>query len=322
MALDMHSTNYFTFEFVDSLRKHIAVIKTNSTTVAPHKWLQRNREELDNLLLRHGGVLLRGFDISSISEFQEFTNLISPHLLEYEYGSTPRKKLGNGIYTATEYPPGRVIPMHNEHSYAHNWPRIIIFYCMVSPEQGGETPLTDSRLIYQRIDKSIVKDFERYGVLYLRNYIKGVDLSWQEVFQTSNKQDVERYCKTHEIDYEWLGCGDSLTTRQVSQATLLHPVLGDKVWFNQVHLFHESNIDNEHKDYILSTTGGKLTRNSYYGNGAPIEDAVISHIQEVYQDQMITFQWHKGDILLLDNVLTAHGRMPFVGARKILVSML
>ncbi|NJM52790.1 MAG: TauD/TfdA family dioxygenase [Blastocatellia bacterium] len=29
----------------------------------------------------------------------------------------------------------------------------------------------------------------------------------------------------------------------------------------------------------------------------------------------------KGDILILDNILTAHGRMPFSGQRKIMLAM-
>jgi alpha-ketoglutarate-dependent taurine dioxygenase len=35
----------------------------------------------------------------------------------------------------------------------------------------------------------------------------------------------------------------------------------------------------------------------------------------------VIFPWQKGDILVLDNRLTAHGRMPFSGAKKIVLAM-
>lgn len=38
-------------------------------------------------------------------------------------------------------------------------------------------------------------------------------------------------------------------------------------------------------------------------------------------DQTVLFKWQRGDILVLDNVLTAHGRRPFVGPREILLAM-
>jgi hypothetical protein len=64
-----------------------------------------------------------------------------------------------------------------------------------------------------------------------------------------------------------------------------------------------------------------MPRNVRFGDGSPIDDAIVDHIRSLYSEESISFAWQKGDILLLDNMLTAHGRNPFTGERKIVVAM-
>jgi hypothetical protein len=64
-----------------------------------------------------------------------------------------------------------------------------------------------------------------------------------------------------------------------------------------------------------------LPRHVYYGDGTPIEDAVMDHIGEVYEANAVRFQWQQGDLVSLDNMLTAHARDPYVGPRKIVVAL-
>jgi len=72
----------------------------------------------------------------------------------------------------------------------------------------------------------------------------------------------------------------------------------------------------------LSLFGDKqLPRNVCYGDGTPIEDDVISEINQVYQQSKTSFPWQQQDILMLDNMLAAHGRYPYIGERKIVVAM-
>lgn len=64
-----------------------------------------------------------------------------------------------------------------------------------------------------------------------------------------------------------------------------------------------------------------LPRNVYYGDGTPIQEEVVAEIGEVYRQTAVRFPWREGDILMVDNMLVAHGRQPFVGTRKIVVAM-
>ncbi len=286
------------------------------------EWLQHNKEAIEHCIHLHGGILLRNFGINSVSEFNKSVLSLYPDLLDYVYRSTPRTKIGGKIYTATEYPSDRSIPFHNENSYSSSWPARICFFCAVSPKNGGETPIADSRAIYKKIDESIKLKFEEKGVLYVRNYTPGIDLSWQEVFQTENKDDVNKFCAENDIEAIWNKQGPELTTKQICQASYIHPITLEKVWFNQAHLFHASALSSNDIDTLQKELGEQyLPRNTFYGDGELIELEVLEHIRNIYEEEKVKFKWQKGDLMILDNVLTAHSREPFEGERKIVVAM-
>jgi alpha-ketoglutarate-dependent taurine dioxygenase len=48
---------------------------------------------------------------------------------------------------------------------------------------------------------------------------------------------------------------------------------------------------------------------------------VMDHIGEIYEKNAVRFQWREGDMVTLDNMITAHARDPFVGPRKIVVAL-
>jgi hypothetical protein len=302
--------------------ENIAIIRSEDNA-NPVRWYLENIDSCKELMLKSGGILLRNFDISSTSEFNRFANQFSSNLLEYKFRSSPRTCVGGKIYTSTEYPADRTIPFHNENSYTNHWPDHILFYCSIAPTiSGGETPLADSRRVYQQLGQSIIGKFEKHGVMYTRNYLPGIDLSWQEVFQTDDRLEVERFCQENNIHFEWDINGAELCTKQTAQASILHPITLEKVWFNQAHLFHFSAISEEQQKLIQEELCSKqLPRNCFYGNGMEIELEVLSEIRECYTRNQYVFSWQAGDILLLDNLLIAHGRNPYRGDRKILVAM-
>lgn len=283
-------------------------------------WAAKNRDFLEAHLLNYGGILFRNFNINGVQEFQKFIEAISRgKLVEYNYRSTPRTQVNDKIYTSTEYPSNQSIPLHNEKAYSSVWPMKICFFCTQPAKQGGETPIADSRKVFAKLDSAIKEKFMQKKVMYVRNY-GNFDLSWQDVFQTTNKSEVENFCRKEGIEFEWKN--DRLTTRQVCQAVAKHPHTGEMVWFNQAHLFHISSLETKTRESLSSLLAeDTIPRNAYYGDGSTIDPSVIEEINQIYQQEKVVFSWQKGDILVVDNMLTAHGRMPFVGARKVLVGM-
>jgi len=300
----------------------IVKIEPATDGVSLREWVRNSRATLDALLLRHGGVLFRGFRIGRVEDFEELVReMAGGELMEYKYRSTPRTEVSGRIYTSTEYPPDQWIPQHNEMSYSREWPLRIAFLCVKAAETGGATPLSDSRRVYERLSPAVRDRFAAQGVMYVRNYSPGLDVPWQDVFGTSDRAAVESFCRPAGIELTWKADG-GLATRQVCQGVARHPASGEMLWFNQAHLFHVSNLDPAVRAALIAERGEEnLPRNTRYGDGSPIPDAVLDEIRAAFRQEMRSFTWHDEDLVLLDNMLMAHGRAPFSGPRRVLVGM-
>ncbi|HYW07039.1 MAG TPA: TauD/TfdA family dioxygenase [Longimicrobium sp.] len=284
-------------------------------------WAGDNRPWVEASLQQAGAILFRGFGVNDVDEFQRFMLSASGELLPYTYRSSPRTQVKGNVYTSTEYPADEHIPFHTEMSYTRSWPMKIGFLSLIVAATRGETPIADSRRVFDRIPADIRDRFERLGVMYVRNYTPWMDLPWRNVFQVETREEVDEFCRAAGIEAEWVD-DDHLRTRQVCQGVATHPATGEKVWMNQAHLFHFSSQDPAVAEVLLEEFGEEnLPRNTYYGDGSPIDPEVFTAIRQAYDAEGLVFSWEKGDVLLLDNMLMAHARSPFTGERKVVVGM-
>lgn len=282
------------------------------------------REVLGELLLKVGAVLLRGFGPLEPGEFGRFVRDFSGRpALDYVGGASPRVKVCEGVYTSTEYPRHYALSLHNEMSYTYRWPEHLYFYCDTPAAEGGETPLADSRALLRKIDAGVAARFREKGVMYERRLhgAAGVGLSWQEAFETDERGTVEEYCREGNVSYVWGGDG-GLRMSQVRPATHVHALTGEEVWFNQADAFHTSGMHPEtYRDYISRMSEDEFPLGARHGDGSAIDPAALAHVREVMAAEMSLFKWQAGDLLVVDNVLAAHGRMPFSGPRRVLLAM-
>lgn len=295
-------------------------------------WADAHREDIDAQLHRCGAVLIRGFEITSASEFRAVCAAIRPVLRNYAGGDSPRTGVADQVYTSTEYPAHLEVLLHNELSYAGWSPDRLFFGCLIPSDTGGETHLADGREIHDGLDASVRDRFDARGVIYLQHLWDadgdaGIGKSWQETFETGDRSAVESYLGESGMRFEWTGLG--LRTAAAHPAILEHPVTGERCWHNQADQWHRGipsvkvafgGTDDARVD---SRTAGTATLGNHvtYGDGSEIDVADLMHVRDVSRACEVRFPWQAGDLLVIDNVMAMHGRKPFTGPRRVLAAM-
>ena len=278
--------------------------------------------EVKQRLVESGALLYRNFNVNNTHDFDAFVAELSNQPLKYVYRSTPRSEITSRVFTATSYPPKLEIPLHNENSYQLKWPLTIAFCCTEPADEGGQTPIASMKAVTECIGDELMDKFEQRHVEYIRHYHQGVDLPWQNVFQTDSRELVEQYCMENNITCTWLN-GDLLRTSQVAQGVACHPVTGSRIFFNQAHLFHVSSLGKGQAEAMISMFGkDRLPRHARFGDGSEIPDADLSRIREAFRANSLAFNWKKGDVLIVDNMQYAHGRRPFTGKRSVYAALM
>ncbi|MFG2113821.1 TauD/TfdA family dioxygenase [Streptomyces sp. NPDC048718] len=278
-------------------------------------------EDLGGLLAREKALVFRGFGVEP-GELDGVMDLLLPNRLAYVHGNSPRTKVGSNIYTSTEYPAEFSISMHNEMSYAHQWPARLLFYCETQPATGGATPVIDGTRWLACLDPEVRAAFAG-GVRYSQNLHGGMGLgkSWQATFETEDQARVEEFLAGTGADWKWQPDG-SLRVSQLRPAIITHPVTGDEVWFNQADQWHPAALgDDTAKALAAIMPPEELPQSVAFADGSPIPDAYVIQIRDRGLDNAVDVDWYRGDLLLIDNVLVGHGRRAFTGPRRILVAM-
>ncbi len=300
------------------LAQQVPVLVNGSGYADVLEWTNAN-PEWDKALCTYGSILFRGFPGADSAVFDAAIDALMQPSLEFAEETSPRSAAGARIFTSTDYPPAFPIQFHHEFSYRQVYPEMLAFYCIRPAAKGGATPLADSRKVLERLPDSIVARFEAEGITYTRNFT-GLGVSWTDSFGTTDKAEISAYCERHAIDHSW--SGEDLHTRQSAPAVITHPLTSERTWFNSVVNLNVLGVEPPAvREALRGLPADSIPTNTTYGSGHQVESDVIEQIRQAYADEAIRFDWQAGDLLVIDNILTAHSRDPFEGDRRILVGM-
>ncbi|RVK17008.1 TauD/TfdA family dioxygenase [Sinorhizobium meliloti] len=304
-----------------SLPDFLRTVEPDEDGISLIEFSRSRLRPIEGDLLKYGAILFRGFAIGSPDEFAAWMKDVCGPPLPYDERSSPRQAVTSGVYTSTEYTAARRIAFHNESSYRNSFPGKIAFWCMRPAETGGETPIAHTGRVLARLPEEVRDAFRTRGWSCVRNYRPGLGMSWQESFQTDDRRRVQEHCEREGLVMEWLG-ENHLRTTAVRDAIACRPQTHEESWFNHAAFFHISTLDLDLREALEAQFAPRdLPANTFYGDGEPIPDDVVTTVRAAYEAESAVFAWRSGDVLLLDNVMVAHARSTFTGERRVLVAM-
>jgi alpha-ketoglutarate-dependent taurine dioxygenase len=290
------------------------------TSDAP-SWAAENRDALRGVVAAHGSVLVRGLRLGDAAEVGAVVQRLATGLMAETEAFAPRQLQVDGVFSATKWPANQQMCMHHELSYTLEFPGLMLFACLTAPTDGGATTVADAPTVLEALPSSLVERFEREGWLLTRTYNDEIGASYEEAFGTDSRAAVEGYCRANAIEFEWQPDG-GLRTRQRRSAVVRHPVSGRRCWFNQIAFLNQWTLAPEIREYLVEVYGDDgLPFNTRFGNGDPIGEDVVELLNSVYEANTAREPWQAGDLMLVDNIRTAHSREPYSGPREVLVAL-
>ncbi|MGA4837509.1 TauD/TfdA family dioxygenase [Streptomyces sp. G45] len=288
---------------------------------AARDWLAAHRGELRAALHRFGAVYLRGLPVHSVEDFALVRDELIPTATPYREKATPRSDYGSGVFSSTDLPAAQAIRPHNENSYTLTFPGLLLFGCLTAPEEGGATPVTDCREVLRLLPRDLVERMRAHGWVLTRNYSPNLSVAWQAAFAADSAQHVEEYCAENLISCQWREDGE-LRTDQLRPGIIRHPHTGDEVWFNHLAFWSEFSLDEDIREVLLEQLGPDgLPFATAIADGVPLTAEDVAAVNAAYEQATVRRAWQPGDLMLVDNILSAHARDPFRGDRRILVAM-
>ncbi|MFE7327747.1 TauD/TfdA family dioxygenase [Streptomyces sp. NPDC057565] len=296
------------------------LLRVEATGDAP-SWAAEHRDALRAVVAEHGSVLVRGLGLRDVDGTGAVFSGLATGLMTEKEVFAPRRTYSDRVYSSSKWPPNQPMCMHHELSYTLEFPGLMMFACLGAPTAGGATAVADSPTVLDALPADLTERFEREGWLLTRSYNDEIGASVAEAFGTADRGTVESYCRANAITFEWQPDG-GLRTRQRRSAVVRHPVTGRRCWFNQIAFLNEWTMAPEVREYLVDVYGADgLPFNTRFGNGDPIGEDVVQLLNSVYEANTAREPWQTGDLMLVDNVRTAHSREPFEGPREVLVAM-
>lgn len=290
----------------------------------PERSLARTLAEVDEtgiaaVLEPTGAVLIRDAGIAEPAALAELAERLGLTTVAQPEPFAPRRPLAPGVWSQTAWPSTSPMCMHHELGWQRNPPAYLLIACQYAPETGGRTGVADGRALLSRLPERIVEQASQHGWTLIRRYAGGlVGMSWQEAFDGMDRAALEAYARTEQIELQWQP--DRLVTRRHRPALRPTGTSGTVAWSNLLAFCSEWTMDPAVRDFLVATMGRDgLPFETTFGDGSPFPAADVEAVHAGYEQITAWVSWRAGDVLLLDNVRTAHSVEPFTGRREMAV---
>lgn len=256
----------------------------------------------------HGVLLLRGFEAADLGGFAAFTESFElPFLL---HGGIAHGPVEGAAPTIREVTGGtEAVGVHSEASGLPVRPDVLWFMCQQPAAVGGETVVCDGRALLAALPEVVVEVFRERRLRYDSGPRGITPDEWGRAFGTDDPAEAER--------------------RIAAFVERLDPRL------EQVVLRREEGgrfVGHYDVSAIVPGRGGapEAFANALFGpyrvfpsfaDGAPMPDSLLDVVGQTLAPLCRRVTWRAGDVVMVDNWRVMHGRLPFLGARRIVTRM-
>jgi hypothetical protein len=304
--------------------------------------IRTHKKILLESMAEQGALLFRQFPIQTYAEKRQILRALGITLeTHYPFGISPRTALDEGVFKSTEVPNPFPLAAHTEMSYLPFRPGIIAFHCALAPLQYGETPLFDMRAVWEQLCDKTKAALREKNIHYKHSYprsssflSRGIGLTWPSMFKSDDKHAVSLALEQQGFDYRW-GKNDRLEYTTAVPSVIRHPVTQiESLNLLLIHPYvtYRAFAQLRSRQGFLMNYGllmmtllysvlGCAATSVFFSDNQKIPYAMVKEICDLTWDNACLFPWQQNDLLLVDNIAIAHGRMNVVGPRKITVSL-
>lgn len=280
-------------------------------------WLDSRRDDLTHRLNSTGALLLRGFPVRSAGDFDRVVRVFDWPNFPYSdsLSNAVRRNMTERVFTANEAPADVAIYLHHEMAQTPVFPERLLFFCETAPDSGGATPLCRSDILLERLEVAAPDFVERCRALGLKytntmpeedNAASGQGRSWRSTLGVADRVGAERRMRKLGYEWVWEPDGSLCATTPVLPAVILLSD-GRESFFNQLIAAWRGWADAE--------------RSVTFGDGSRIEPEAMECAIRLSDSLSFDLEWETGDVAVVDNYRVMHGRLPFVGKRRVLASL-
>lgn len=283
-------------------------------------WLADHADDVAAAVLEHGALLVTGLAVLSAADLAAARDALGLAPAGWHEQFAARTEPAPDVWSAPEWPADREQCLHHDEAYGVDFPRLLLMTCPTPARTGGEMLVGDTRRALAALPPAVAERFRAAGWTLRRSFRPHFGLPWAAAFGTAEQAAVEKTCAERLIGCSWAD-GGVLHTAQRRSAVVHHPVTGEACWFNDVGFFSRWSVDTAERELMLGAFGPRgLPFDTAYGDGGEIGEPTWRAVLDAYDAVLRRVPWQQGDLLVLDNVLTAHGRSPFTGPWEVLVA--
>lgn len=317
------------------------VLPADADDDAQLAWFLANGKQIKDDMETYGAVVFRGFSLMKTQKgFEAYYEAIGMKPCLDPLHSVSARPTADGnknsaVYEAVnkESRKNFFIGMHNEF-VGTRAPRAAAFVCFKAAETGGEFLIADGRRVFRDLDTDVLERLYsrniRYGVMELPffGWVDNLPEPLQSPVMGSIKS-LASFAINSKVDFsvdllEQRGGYDNtriLQARAPSQVPIVrHPVTGEPTWFCNVHS-HSAKLRKSREAEFgaekFEDGASQINKSDFfYGDDGDISDADLKHLDDVTKKNIQYIKMTEGDVVLLDNYKTMHGRNVFDGTRK------